>query len=72
MDLLKFDRSAFKMQTHKQADNNLAYWLSLPISERLKAAIYLNSICYQISLDSDIRMDKTFFTKRNRNNDTIF
>jgi hypothetical protein len=67
MDTFKLDRTAFKWQNREQAAHTLSYWLSLPISERLKATLYLNSVCYGIDINNPERIDKTFFNKRKRN-----
>ena len=71
MDNFKLDRSAFKRQTHQQSSHNLAYWLSLSINERLKAAIYLNSICFGVNLLNPPHIDKTHFKIKKRKNDII-
>jgi hypothetical protein len=61
------DKTAFKRQSLEEADNNRAYWLTKTPEERLAAAMYLNSVAYNFSLENPPRMDKTFFEKRTRN-----
>ena len=42
----KLDKSYFKKQSFKQADNNVAYWRSKTPAERLEAAYILSLRAY--------------------------
>ncbi|MCX6187954.1 MAG: hypothetical protein NTU43_13360, partial [Bacteroidetes bacterium] len=58
------DRSAFKKQSLKEADDNLAYWQNKTYEERLAAAFYLNSVAYNFDINNPPRMDKSVFSMR--------
>ena len=61
--MYRLDRTAFKVQSFQEADQNKTYWLSkLPI-ERLAAAWYLS--CCAFNVDSQkIKLDRTAFQIR--------
>lgn len=50
-----------KMREHDEEAQNLEYWLSRPIAERLAAVTRLSA---QLKSSPDERMDKTIFKKR--------
>ena len=50
----------------RDADNHRAYWLSKTPMERLQAAIFLQSIVFNFDPHNPPRMDKTYYTKRKR------
>ena len=64
--MYRLDRTAFKKQTLKEADQTREYWLGKSVKERLNAAMYLNSIVYGFSLENPPRLDRTYFHKRTR------
>lgn len=61
------DKTAFKKQSLKDADNNVKYWRSKTSSERLIAAYNLSLRAYGYDPAYPPKMDKTFFVRRNRN-----
>jgi len=62
----KLDKSHFKKQTFKEADNNVAYWRSKTPAERLEAAYILSLRAYGYDPANPPRLDKTLFSKRRR------
>jgi len=62
--MFKLDRTAFKVQTFKEADDNKEYWLSKTPGERWAAAWYLTCSAYNIDYKNPPRMDKTVFNMR--------
>ena len=62
----KIDRTVFSAEKMSEQKNEKAYWLSKPVSERLQAAMYLQSIAYKFDLNNLPRMDKTVFSKEKR------
>ena len=50
-----------KMRTHDEVKQNLDYWLSRPVGERLEAATRLSA---QLKKHPNQRMDKTIYRKR--------
>jgi len=62
----KLDKSYFKKQTFKEADNNVAYWRSKTPAERLEAAYILSLRAYGYDPANPPRLDKTLFSKRKR------
>ena len=61
---MKLDRTAFKMGSHQQSSDNRDFWAKQPMDERLKAAVYLNSIAYNFDINQPPKMDRTFFLMR--------
>lgn len=64
--MYRLDRTAFKIQTVEEADNNVAYWLQQPPTERLRAATYLIRAAWNIAPDDPMRLDRTKFKIRHR------
>ena len=62
--MYKLDRNSFKAQTVEEADNHSLYYKSLPWQERLRIAIYLNSIAYGLVNKLEPKLDKTVFKAR--------
>ena len=60
----RLDRTKFKMQTFKEADNQYKYWKTKTLEERLAAAHYLNSVAYNFDLNNPPRLDRTIFSMR--------
>ena len=57
----KLDRTAFKIQTFQEASDNFEYWNSKTDKEKLKVAMYLNSVAYNFSPDNPPKLDRTLF-----------
>jgi hypothetical protein len=70
--MYRLDRSAFKIQTLEEADNTRAYWLTQSLEERLRAAMYLNSIVYGFDPENPPRMDRSSFSEKNEIVNNIF
>ena len=64
--MYKLDRTAFKAMTAEQADNEMQNTQHLSITERLKIAMYLNSIAYNFPIDNPPKLDRTVFEARAR------
>ena len=64
--MFKFDKTAFAKVSFKEADHQKNYWLSKTPTERIQAAIYLQSIAYNFDPSNPPKMDKQFFYKRKR------
>ena len=67
MTKYRLDKSSFKAQTFREADNTLSYWSKKSIEERLTAAWFLIRQAYGF-IDKPVpRIDKTFFSFRKHN-----
>ncbi len=55
----RLDRTAFRIASFDEADNNTAYWLTRPVRERLRAADILLRQAYNIPKDQVLRLDRT-------------
>ncbi len=64
--MFRLDKTVFSKTSFQEADNRREYWLSKTPTERIHAAIYLQSIVFGFDPENPPRMDKTFFTKRKR------
>ncbi|HHB52259.1 MAG TPA: hypothetical protein ENK75_04350 [Saprospiraceae bacterium] len=62
----KLDKTYFKKQTFKEADNSVAYWRSKTAAERLEAAYILSLRAYGYDPVNPLKLDKTYFRKRKR------
>lgn len=60
----RLDRSQFKMQSFKEADNDYVHWQTKSLEERLLAAWYLISVAYNFDLNNPPRMDRSIFSMR--------
>jgi hypothetical protein len=60
----KLDRTVFKMMTFKEADRRNVFDKSVSYSQRLEEAYYLISKAYGFSMDSQPRLDRTYFSSR--------
>ena len=60
----RLDRTKFKMQTFKEADNQYVYWSSKTLVERLMASYYLISVAYDFDLNNPPRLDRSVFKMR--------
>lgn len=63
----KFDRTAFKMMTFKEADNANVFDKNVSYEERLRQAYYLISQAYGFTMDSQPKLDKGYFISRKLN-----
>ena len=71
--MYRLDRTAFRRQTAEEADDQLAYWLTLPPQERLLAAKFLIARAWGFSPADVPRMDKSIFkAKRRMRNEVLF
>lgn len=62
--MYKLDRTAFKIQSHSEADNQKNYWLKKTPEERFRAAWYLTCSAYGIDPENPPKLDKTLFSVR--------
>lgn len=60
----RLDKTAFRAQSYKEADNNLDHWKNKSYSERLEAAWYLISCAYNFPIDNPPKLDKSLFSTR--------
>lgn len=60
----KLDRTAFKIQTFKEADHNREEWLKKTPEERWADSWYLLASAYGFDPENPPRMDKTVFSMR--------
>jgi len=67
MTKYRLDRSSFKAQTFREADNTLSYWSKKSIEERIAAAWFLIKQAYGYSDTPVPGIDKTVFSKRKHN-----
>jgi len=63
-ELPRLDRTKFKIQTYEEADKTRSYWLSKTPEERLLAAHYLNSVCFNFDFQNHITLDRSKFSSR--------
>ncbi len=59
--MYKLDRTAFKIQTFQESDDDVAFWKSMSIEEVFDYAWMLTCQTYKINAHEIIRMDKTVF-----------
>jgi hypothetical protein len=64
----KFDRTAFKIQTLKEADKSNVFDKNVSYSERLRQAYYLISQAYEFSMADQPRLDRSYFACRKLRN----
>ncbi len=62
----RLDRSAFQIQSFKQASQQRAYWLSKTPEERMAAAWYLICVAYNLDYQSENKLDRTVFHIKKR------
>jgi hypothetical protein len=60
----KLDRTVFKMMTFKEADRRNVFDKNVSYSQRLEEAYYLILKAYGFSMDSQPRLDRTYFSSR--------
>jgi hypothetical protein len=64
----RFDRTAFKIQTFKEADRANIYDENVSYPERLRQAYYLISQAYGFSMSDQPKLDRQIFSSRKLNN----
>jgi len=73
MDSFPMDKTAFRINTFAEADNNTAYWLKQPPVERLRAAAFLIRQAFNLPPDDPMRLDRRLFRiKRRSMSNNIF
>ena len=69
----RMDRTAFRINSFAEADNNTAYWLRQPVAERLRAAWYLTLQAYNLDPAELPTFDRTASALRyRRTGDSVF
>ncbi|RFZ95699.1 hypothetical protein D0C36_09335 [Mucilaginibacter conchicola] len=66
MSEFRLDRSAFKLQSAKEAADHDSYYQKMPLQERAKVINYLKSVAYNYPEDNPPRLDRTAFSIRSR------
>lgn len=64
----KFDRTAFRMTTLKDADKANVFEKSVSYAEHLRQAYYLIAQAYGFSMTDQPKLDRTHFSSRKRKN----
>lgn len=64
----KFDRTAFRMTTFKDADKANVFEKSIPYAERLRQAYFLIAQAYGFSMTNQPKLDRTHFSSRKQKN----
>lgn len=62
----RLDKTAFKINSFKEADEAMQDYSNYTIKERLQIAYYLTSVAYRFDMDHPPRMDKTIFSIKKR------
>ena len=62
--MYRLDRTAFKINTFDEADNNRAYWMTKTPDERLAAAWYLIACACNLDYNNPPRLDRNVFSMR--------
>jgi hypothetical protein len=60
----RFDRTAFKMMTFKEAEAANIFDKSIPYAERLRQAYFLISQAYGFSMSNQPKLDRSYFSSR--------
>lgn len=63
----RFDRTAFRMMTFKEADTANVFDRSLSYAERLRQAYFLISQAYKFSMNDQPKLDRSYFSSRKQN-----
>jgi len=63
----RLDRTAFKIQTLKEADQASIFDKTVPYPERLRQAYFLISQAYGFLMSDQPRLDKSCFSSRKSN-----
>ena len=62
--MYKLNRSAFKINSFEEADNNCSYWMKKTPQERFAAAWYLISCAWNFDINNPPQLDRTLFSMR--------
>jgi hypothetical protein len=57
--VFRLNRTAFRINSFAEADNNAAYWLTKPVEERLRAANFLTRQAYHLAPTATLQLDRT-------------
>lgn len=63
-ELLKFDRTSFRIVDFENKGQNVEYWLTKTVYERLCASWYLTCSSYNLPYSSEHKIDRTSFRIR--------
>gem|GEM_PF-325942 len=63
-DPFRLDRTAMRVVSFEEKGNNVDYWLSRPVIERLSASWKLTCAAYNIPCTNEYIMDRTYFNMR--------
>ena len=62
MEEIRFDKTAYAEKTFEEADNNVAYWRTRPMWERLQAGYHMSLRAYGIDPEGpDPKLDLSVF-----------
>lgn len=62
--MFRLDRTKGKGLSYEEAANQVAYWRSKTMDERLAAVMYLNSIAYNFDVNDPPRLNRSVFRTR--------
>jgi hypothetical protein len=68
MSEYKLDRTAFRIQTFREADKANLFDRHVSYTERLRQAYYLISQAYGFSMFEQPKLDRRYFSSRKLNN----
>ncbi len=63
-ELLKFDRTSFRIVSFEDKGQNVKYWLTKSVYERLCASWYLTCASYNLPYTADHKVDRSVFRIR--------
>jgi hypothetical protein len=59
--MYKLDRTAFKIQTFKEADLSICYGKDIPVEERLRRSFYLTALSFHFDVLNPPKLDRMHF-----------
>ncbi len=59
--MYKLDRTAFKIQTFKEADLSICYGKDVPVAERLRRSFYLTARNFRFDVLNPPKLDRMHF-----------
>ena len=59
--MYKLDRTAFKIQTFKEADLSICYGKDIPVAERLRRSFYLTAKIFRFDVLNPPKLDRMHF-----------
>lgn len=62
--MYRLDKTSFKKQSFKEANNQVEYWRKKTINERFKAAWYLICVAYNLDITKEHKLDRKKFSMR--------